>query len=123
MGENITALAFLGDAVYELCIREKLIQKGIFKPNTLKKESIKYVSAEAQNKIFLNLNSNNFFTEEEMEITKRGRNAKVKHRIKGDVIAYHNATGFEALFGYLYLKGDKKRIEEIIDIIIGGSND
>ena len=72
---NIITLAYLGDAVYELYIREHFIKKGIAKVKELQSIGTKYVSAVGQVKILEMLENKNFFTQEEMDIIKRGRNA------------------------------------------------
>ena len=114
---NVNILAYLGDAVYELYIREYLITK-ITKTDILQKEAIKYVSAKSQVKILNDLINNNFLTENELAIVKRGRNnSKNTHPKNTDIITYKHATGFETLIGYLYLN-DKERLEEIINIIL-----
>lgn len=113
---NSLALAYLGDCVYELHIRKYLLSKGISKVNNLQKEAIKYVSAKGQCKFVTSMLENNFLTEEEIEIFKRARNYKTtSHPKNTDIITYKYATGFEAVIGYLSLKNDEKRIEEIIE--------
>ena len=110
-------LAYLGDAVYELYIREHLISKGISNVHDLQNESLKYVSAKSQREILERLINNNILKEEEINIVKEGRNAQ-SHRSKTtDVITYHKATGFECLIGYLY-KNDKERLNEIMEAIL-----
>lgn len=115
---NNLVLAYLGDAVYELYIREYLIKKGIAKVNDLQKESIKYVSAKSQRKILEDLLNDNILTEEEIEIFNRGRNASSHSSKSTDIITYKKATGFECLIGYLYKK-DKERCMEILKYIVG----
>lgn len=114
---NVLALAYLGDAVYEVYIREKLINKGINNVDKLQTESVKYVSAKGQAKILDELIDNNFLSEEEIEIVKRGRNYKrSSHPKNTDIITYKCSTGFEALIGYLYLT-NKDRLNEILNQI------
>lgn len=115
---NIVSLAYLGDAVYELYIREYLIKKGVAKVEELMKESIKYVSAKNQCQILNNLINNDILTEYEKDIVNRGRNYKrSSHPKNTDIITYKMSTGFEALIGDLYLE-NKPRLEEIIKIIL-----
>lgn len=115
---NIITLAYLGDAVYELYIRESLIGKDIYKVEDIQKESINYVSAKNQVKHLNKLIDNSFLTDEEKEIVKRGRNYnRSSHPKNTDIITYKLSTGFEALVGYLYLS-NKKRLEEIINYIL-----
>lgn len=112
---NIITLAYLGDAIYEIYIREKLIELGISKVEDLQKEATKYVSAKGQAAILTSLLDNNLLTEEEIEIVKRGRNNKRStHPKHTDIITYKLSTGFEALIGYLYLSKNTQRLEEIL---------
>ena len=114
---NIQALALLGDAVFSLYIREKLLESGLNNPNIIQKKSIEYVSAKSQAKILNNLIENNILTEEEINIVKRGRNNKKSNHPKNtDIITYKLSTGFEALLGDLYLN-NKERLEKILSII------
>lgn len=115
---NSLALAYIGDAIYEVYIREYLLSKGICKVNDLQKEAIKYVSAKAQFNYLSKMIDEHFFTDEELNVIFRARNHKVDHRPKNcDISTYKYATGLEAVIGYLYLKKDNKRIEEIMNYI------
>ena len=119
MIDNSLALAYLGDAIYEVYIRKHLLDKGICKVNDLQKESIKYVSAKAQSKFLETMCNNGFFTEEEIIVVKRARNHKSHGSPKNtDIITYKKATGLEALIGYLYLNNNKQRILEIMNYIV-----
>ncbi len=110
---NALELAYIGDAVYEVSIREYLLKKGIRKVNNLQKEAKKFVSAKGQCEI-LNKLSENFLTEEELEIVKHARNYKSVSKPKNtDIITYKYATGFEALIGYLYISNNIERLREI----------
>lgn len=118
---NVITLAYLGDAVYEVYIRNYLIDKGIAKVIDLQNEAVKYVSAKNQSKILNYLINNNFLNNHELEIVKRGRNYKREgHPKNTDIITYKMSTGFEALIGYLYLDNKLERLEEIINYILGG---
>ena len=120
---NTISLAYLGDAVYEVYIREYLIKKGIAYVEDLQREAVKYVSAKNQFKILEFLLNNNFLSEQEKEIVKRGRNYKrTSHPKNTDIITYKNSTGFEALIGFLYLE-NKNRLEEIINYILEEYNE
>lgn len=114
---NIQVLALLGDAVYSLYIREKLIKEGINDSNKLQKLIIEYVSAKGEVKALNYLIENNYLTEEEQEIIKIGRNYKNNNHPKNtDIITYKLSTGFEALLGDLYIN-NKERLEEILNLI------
>lgn len=118
-GLNGTTLAFIGDAVFSLQIREYLVELGNQKPNTLQKLSVQYVSAKAQHKFLKTFLDNNILSEEEQLIVKRGRNSKTQTIAKNaDVITYRNSTGFEALWGYLYLSKQEERLNELLDMIL-----
>lgn len=113
------ALAYLGDSIYESYIREYLIKKGISHVNDLQVESLNYVSAKSQARILKDLKDKNIFTEEELSVIKRARNTKSKSHPKScDIITYQHATSLEALFGYLKLRKNEERIEEIISKIL-----
>lgn len=107
-------LAYIGDTIYESYIREYLIRKNINKKvNDLHKSAVKYVKAKAQATIMHELESE--LTEEELRIYKRGRNQKSHTSPKNaDIIDYKQATGFEALVGYLHLGNEKERLDYII---------
>ena len=109
-------LAFVGDCVYEMLVRETLVCDANRPVNDLHRESVKFVSAKAQTEAFNKIKD--CLTEEEMVQFKRGRNAKVGHSPKSATDAeYHTATGVEALFGYLYLSDNLERIQELFKII------
>ncbi|MCQ2455409.1 MAG: ribonuclease III [Clostridia bacterium] len=110
-----SVLCFVGDAVYGLLVRAHLAE--INRPSgELHKESVKWVSAPAQTKIFAIIEP--FLTEKEISVFKRGRNfhtnSSPKNATKQE---YHTATGLEALFGYLYLSQENERIKELFDIV------
>lgn len=112
-------LAYIGDSVFELLVRESLIAKGNLNLNTLHGESVQRVCCLAQSRSIDKLI--NLLDDEETSVYKRGRNAHVSHIPKGATPGqYHRATGLETLFGYLYLKGRVLRIEELFDAIDKG---
>ncbi|MBF1710805.1 MAG: Mini-ribonuclease 3 [Streptococcus sp.] len=114
---NGLALAYMGDGIYEVYVRNHVMQKGLTKPNQLHATATKFVSAKAQARLMQKmLEQENFLNEEELEIYKRGRNSK-SHTVakNADVGTYRIATGFEALMGYLYLSGQQDRLEELIN--------
>jgi ribonuclease-3 family protein len=117
---NVLALAYLGDSVYEIYIRNFLISKGLEKVKLLQEEAVKYVSAKSQAAFLTKMIENNFLTEEELSIVYRARNHKgSRHPKHTDIITYKYSTGFEALIGYLYLENKNDRIKEIMKEIIG----
>ena len=116
---NVLVLAYLGDAVYEVYVRRYLINKKIANVNDLQTKSIDFVSANAQAKYLTEMIDSNFLSEEEIDIVKRARNYKTTSHPKNcDIITYKHATGLEALIGYLDLKEDKERIDEIMSFIL-----
>ena len=109
--------AYIGDAVYELYIREHLIETTNLKPNKLHIEAIKYVKAKSQAQILEKLQD--ILTDEEKEIVRRGRNTQNHHLPKNaDPADYMHATAFEALIGYLYLSKQEERLQELLKKII-----
>lgn len=109
-------LAFIGDCIYEILVREALVCEANRPVNELHHESVKYVSAKAQTEAYAKIKD--MLTEEETAQFKRGRNAKVGHSPKSATDAeYHTATGIEALFGYLYLSGKTERIKQLFAAI------
>ena len=106
------ALAHIGDAVYELLCRTYIASTGKETNHSLHKATVSMVAAGAQAQAAEKIEA--LFTEEEREVFNRGRNAKVHAVPKASSHAqYHAATGLEALFGYLYLKGRTERINEL----------
>lgn len=124
MNHSGNVLAFIGDAVLSLQVREYLVSIGISKTKQLQETSVKYVSAKAQANYMMTLIESDSLTEEEMVMYKRGRNAKSASIAKNaDVTTYRIATGFEALWGYLYLTEQNERLtflwnefKEMVDI-------
>lgn len=107
-------LAFVGDAVYSLYIREKLVLSTDFGTGTLQKLTSSSVSAHGQSELLEKIQP--LFTEEESDIFKRGRNAKKSTKSKNASVAeYNRSTGFEAVLGYLYLTGQYQRISELLE--------
>ena len=108
------ALAFLGDAVWSLIVRDYILEKGESKGNTLQKMSVRYVSAKAQASFYADLHKEGFFTEEEETYYHRGRNGYTGTVPKNTAAGtYRMSTGFEAVLGALYLKNERERISEI----------
>ncbi|WP_306341534.1 Mini-ribonuclease 3 [Scatolibacter rhodanostii] len=111
------ALAFLGDGVFDLFVREFLVGQGNCPVKKLHARAVEVVKCEAQSR-FIKEILLPIMTEEEQDVYRRGRNAKVNHVPKNAQLEdYHNATGLESLFGYLYLKGDIDRLREFFNKI------
>lgn len=109
-------LAFLGDAVWSLLVREYLIEKGYGRGDDLQKHTVYFVSAKAQANFYDALHAESFFTEKEEEIYKRGRNANAGSVPRNTaVVAYRKSTGFEAIIGALQMEHNLERIQEIWD--------
>jgi ribonuclease-3 family protein len=111
---NGLTLAYIGDAYYELKIRDYLLSKGLTNVNQLHKYAIKFTKGEAQANIISYFIEEELLSEEEMNLYKRGRNQSGPGRKNIDAKVYHQATGFESLIGGLYLH-DLKRCDELID--------
>ena len=109
--------AYIGDSVYELLIRTYLVNKTKLKPHSLHIEAIKYVKAKSQADILKKLEE--YLTDEEKDIVRRGRNAENHHLPKNaNVEEYMYSTAFEALIGYLYLCKKDERLKEIFNLIL-----
>lgn len=109
-------LAYEGDAIYELKVRTYLLGQSESNVNTLHRLASRFVSAAAQSRLMEILEP--VLNEEELEIYHRGRNAKSHSRPKNaEMIEYRRATGFECLFGFLYLSGQMARIDELFELI------
>lgn len=112
---NALALAYLGDAVFELMIRRQAMLTGSCKVEKLHKKVTGLVNAASQSNFVRKLEP--YFTEEEQAVYHRGRNAKTITAAKHQSITdYRRATGLEAVFGYLYLKQDQARINELLKL-------
>ncbi len=113
---NSLSLAFLGDAVFGLLVREKLVCEANRPVGELHNASVHYVCAAAQSQaVELLLDE---LTEEETAVYKRGRNHGSNHTPKhSDIQEYRRATGLECLFGYLYLKQENARLRTLFNII------
>lgn len=110
------ALAFLGDAVWSLAVRKYLLEKGEGKGKELQKQSISYVSAKSQAHFYQVMHEQNFLSEEEEAIFRRGRNGNSGAVPKNtDVLTYRASTGFEAILGALELEGKQDRIRQLFE--------
>jgi len=111
---NGSTLAFVGDAILTLYVRDYLVKLGITKTKELQNRSILFVSANAQAKFIQSLMTENFLSDNEVKIFLRGRNHKSDNKAKNaDIVTYRQSTGFEALLGYLYLTENHSRLNEI----------
>lgn len=110
------ALAYMGDAIYEVHIRDYLIRNHYAKVNDLHKAAIKYVSAKAQAKVLRHWLETEFLDEEEEGVVRRGRNAKSGTIPKNtDIMTYRYSTAFEALLGFYYYLDQHERLNELMD--------
>ncbi|MDR3239169.1 MAG: ribonuclease III [Clostridiales bacterium] len=105
-------LAYLGDAVFELMVRELLVTENGLPVGALQQKAQDYVSASAQSRMYWRVCET--LRPEEQAVLKRGRNAKTGTKAKhAAMMDYQHATGLEALFGYLFLKGDFERLKTV----------
>lgn len=112
---NTTALAFLGDAVYEVYVRKYVMETGQQNADMLHKMAVKYVCANGQAKAVKSM-MNDFLTEDEIKLVKRARNRKSVSRTRSaDAVSYKLATAFEALLGYLQLNEEYDRAEQVME--------
>ncbi len=113
-------LAFLGDAVYELYVRQMLVETANMPVNKLHLLAVERVRASFQSNAYSIIEEH--LTEEEQAIWKRGRNANgVKAPKNADPVEYRRATGLETLFGYLFLQGKSDRLKELFQMIMSAS--
>lgn len=116
---NSLVLAYLGDVIYENYVRRFLIRQGFAHVDELQKNAVKYVSAKSQAKYLKMMIEDGFLTDDELVVVKRARNNKSNSHPKNcDVVTYKNATGLEALLGYLDLSGNQERVFEIMNYIL-----
>ncbi|MBQ1436508.1 MAG: ribonuclease III [Ruminococcus sp.] len=110
-------LAFVGDGVYDLLVRSYLVRQANRPVGELNRRKVALVNCKSQAR-FARLIMDSL-SEKELAVYKRGRNAAPKCTPKnGSVADYHSATGLEALFGYLYLNGERDRIDELFEMIL-----
>lgn len=115
---SLQQLSFLGDAVFELMVREYLIGKNIVKLNDLQNFTLKFVSAKRQAYFVDVLINKGFLSESELDIVRRGRNLKTRKSPKNcDAVTYKWATAFEILVGFLYIN-DKNRLNELFLLVV-----
>ena len=112
-------LAYLGDAVFELMVREALVSDSTENVRSLFRKSKAYVSAPAQSLSYFRLYDH--LSPDEQRIAKRGRNSKPSSKAKNaSITEYRHATGLESLFGFLYLSGKIDRLKEIFALCVPG---
>ena len=112
---NSIVLAYIGDAIYEVYVRQHLIESGQINPHELHQRAVKFVAATGQAQIVHDWLESNVLSTEEAAVIRRGRNAKSNSVPKNASIQdYRYATGFEALLGYLHLSGQTERLESLI---------
>ena len=117
---NTTALAYIGDAVYELYIRKHIIAAGQTNADAMHKMSVRYVSAEAQAKILKKILGG--LSVEEQDLVKRARNHKISTKPKNTgPVTYKLATAFEALVGYHFLAENEERLLEIMKLAVSAA--
>lgn len=107
----ILSLAYIGDCVFDMLVRETIISCGSFQNGRLHNEAKKYVSAHGQSEYLSKIEEK--LNDKEIQIYKRGRNSHPNLSRNLNISEYHQATGIESLFGYLYLTGDIKRIRDL----------
>ena len=116
------ALAYLGDAVYSLFVRHRLIGEGYEKSGALNEEALHYVSAEAQAAHMRRIEP--YLAEDERDVFRRAANSTKLRRSKhASGAEYRLATGFEAVLGMLYWLGDRERIDELLALAEGATPD
>jgi len=112
---NTTALAYIGDAVFEVYVRKTVLGTGQSNTDKLHKMSVRYVKADGQAFALKAIMSN--LTEQEQSLVKRARNRKITSKPQNaDPVLYKLATAFEALVGYLYLSKEEERLEEVMQM-------
>ena len=117
--KDLLSLAFLGDSVHTLFIREHLVKNFSLKMDDINRLANKYCKASAQAKVLENITP--LLSEEEKEIVRKTRNIKNKHKAKNtDIMTYKAATCYEALIGYYYLENNKERLEFLLNSSIEG---
>ena len=119
---NPQVLAFVGDSVYSLYIRQKLVLTESLQGKDLHDHATSFVKAKGQSNFIDKLLP--VFTEVELSVFKRARNYKTLSQSKNaSIVDYRRATGLEAVLGYLYLIGDENRLNEILALSIGEDNE
>ena len=119
---NPQVLAFVGDGVYSLYVRHKLVMSEKLKGKDLHNQVTNFVKASGQSNFIEKILP--LFSERELAVFKRARNHKTLSQAKNaSIVDYRRATGLEAVLGYLYLSGNKERLNELLELSIGEKND
>ena len=114
---NPLVLAYIGDSVFEVYVRTKIVNDGMLKTNKLHRLATEHVKAKAQAEALVRITEN--LSDEELNIVRRGKNANSNTIPKNaDVADYKKATALEALIGYLFLSDKLERLDEVIDLIL-----
>ncbi len=117
--KDLLSLAFIGDSVHTLYIREYIVKNNNLKMDDINRIANKYCNANAQAKVLEKISP--LLTEEENEIVRMTRNIKNKHKAKNaDIMTYKKATCYEALIGYYYLENNKERLEFLLKSSLEG---
>lgn len=121
---NPLTLAYMGDAVLDQHTRTYIVLKLQSKPNRLHQVAKQYVSAKSQAQTLEYLIENTWFTDEELEIVRRGRNAKSYTKAKNtDIQTYKKSSGLEAVIGFLYLDTQEERLTALLEAIVESVNE
>jgi ribonuclease III family protein len=116
---NPLTLAYMGDAVLDQHVREYIVLKLKAKPNRLHQEAKRYVSAKSQAQTLEQLTEADWFTDVELDVVRRGRNAKSYTKAKNtDIQTYRKSSGLEAVIGYLYLEKEHDRLQALLQYIV-----
>ena len=112
---NILSLAYIGDSIWEVCVRNYVISKNKYsKVNKLHRESINLVKAKVQADMIKSLKENNMLDDDMLSVVMRGRNSANNPPKNANVQDYNYATGFEAMIGYLYITENYNKLDEIV---------
>lgn len=112
---NPITLAYIGDAIYEVMVRQWVLSQANHRPHHMHREAISYVSAKAQARLLAKIQD--MLTEDEANVVRQGRNAKSAVPKNADMNDYRQATALEALFGYLYVENKLDRLREIAGVL------
>ncbi|MCD8871773.1 ribonuclease III [Staphylococcus gallinarum] len=116
---NPLTLAYMGDAVLDQHVREYIVLKLKAKPNRLHQEAKRYVSAKSQAQTLEQLTEADWFTDVELDVVRRGRNAKSYTKAKNtDIQTYRKSSALEAVIGYLYLEKEHDRLQALLQYIV-----